>query len=417
MITVDTLTNSDGQHLIYVFPDEMKFFEDFLKNKGIIWKQEHKEASVISLSKSLTGYIKTPRRIIYIEPKYKEINLSHILRLYNYVYSYNDAQDDELLDINDSTQSQQIVKSFLRKLRENISIGILKDYYPTNQHMKFLKGKVDYVTTYMNSVKLKRNPVKTNVYTLSPNVDINRLIVGALQLISNSGQNWFEAVELLDYFRYVEPVTENASDFLRSIHFNSKNIRYKRVASEAAMIIDSLYYDEFRGNSGGESFLINFDILFEKFVQKILTELPEEREFSIWKETKIFGVEYLKGIPLSKNEYKPDILYKFNPEDEERDYQPSAVAVIDVKNKAHGIFKNTDIYQILVYNQLLYAKKSVLIYPSFFYKEPTVFTIDNDRIPVPEVNSVFIDIAAPDAESFKTSMQNLIEDLYQVLED
>lgn len=409
--------NSDGQHLIYVFPDEMKFFEDFLEKKGIVWKSEHKEASVISLSKSLTGYIKTPRRTINIEPKYKEINLSHILRLYNYVYSYNDSQDDELLDVNESTQSQQIVNSFIRKLRENISIGILQDYYPTKQHMKFLKGNVDYVSTFINSVELKRNPVKTNVYTLSPNVDINRLITGALQLISKSGQNRFEAVELLDYFRTVEPVKENASDFLSRIHFNSKNIRYKKVASEAAMIIDSLYYDDFGGNVGGESFLINFDILFEKFVQKVLTELPEEREFYIWKEKKIFGVEYLNGFPLSKNEYKPDILYKFKPEDEERDYQPSAVAVIDVKNKAHGVFKNADIYQILVYNQLLYAKKSVLIYPSFFYKEPTVFTIDNERIPVPEVNSVFIDIAAPNAESFKSSIQNLIEDLYEILEN
>ena len=417
MIAVDTITNSDGQHLIHVLPDEIKFFEGFLKKKGIIWKEEHKEASVISLSKSLTGYIKTPKRIINIEPKYKEISLSHILRLYNFVFSYNDVQDDELLDINDSSQSQQIVKSFLRKLRENISIGILQEYHPTNEHMKFLKGNVNYVKTYMNSIKLKQNPVKTNVYTLSPNIEINRLIVWALQLISNSGNNRFEAIELLDYFRYVEPVTENASDYLSRIHFNSKNIRYKQVASEAALIIDSLYYDELRGNAGGESFLINFDTLFEKFVQKILTELSEEREFSIWKETKVFGVEYLNGYPLSKNEYKPDILYKFNPEDEERNYQPSAVAVIDVKNKAHNVFKNADIYQILVYNQLLYAKKSVLIYPSFFHKKPTVFTIDNDRIPVPEVYSVFIDIAAPNAESFKASIKNLIEDLYEVLED
>lgn len=414
---MEEIINAEGQNLINVFPDEIEFFAKFLEKKGISWRQEQKEASVIALSKSLTGYIKTPRRIINIEPKYREINIAHILRLYNYVYSYRDVQDDELLDINKSNQSQNIVNSFLKKLQENISIGILQDYFPFEQNTKYLKGNVDYVSTYKNIMKLRRYPVKTEVYTLSPNVDVNRLIVGALQIISKSGENSSEAIELLDYFNNVVPISENASEFLQSIHFNSKNIRYKKVASDAAMIIDSLYYDGVRGNVGGESFLINFDILFEKFVRKILLEETNERNFSVWKEPKLFGKEYLKGFVLSSRFYQPDILYKFNPEDEERDYKPTAEAVVDVKNKANGVFKNADIYQVMLYNQLLYAKKSILIYPSFFYKPSTIFTIENDSLPVPEIHSVFIDIASPDAETFKGSISNLIENIYEILEN
>ncbi|WNS76667.1 hypothetical protein RRV45_06680 [Bacillus sp. DTU_2020_1000418_1_SI_GHA_SEK_038] len=414
---MEKITNADGQHLIYVFPDEIKFFTHFLEKKGIKWSQEQKDSSIITLSKSLTGYIKTPRRLIHIEPKYKEIHLDHILRLYNYVYSYSDVQDDELLDINESTQSQNIVNSFLRKLRENISIGILQDYFPVEKQSKFFKGNVDYVSTYKNMMKLRNDPVQTKVYTLSLNVDINRLIIGALQIISRSGQNSSEAIELLGYYDNVNPITENASEFLSKIHFNSKNIRYKKVASEAAMIIDSLFYDGARGNVGGESFLINFDLLFEQFIRKILLEVTEERNFSIWKEPKLLGTEYLNGSILSSNVYQPDILYKFNPEDEERDYQPSAEAVLDAKNKAYGVFKNADIYQIMIYNQLLYAKKSILVYPSFFYKPATTFTIENTRIPVPDIHSVFIDISSPDAESFKRAINILIEDIYDILEN
>ena len=413
---MEEIINAEGQNLISVFPDEIEFFTKFLEKKGITWGQEQKEASVIALSKSLTGYIKTPRRVINIEPKYREINIAHILRLYNYVFSYRDVQDDELLDINKSNQSQNIVESFLKKLQENISIGILQDYFPFEQNTKYLKGNVDYVSTYKNIMKLRRYPVKTEVYTLSPNVDVNRLIVGALQIISKSGQNSSEALELLGYFNNVVPISANASEFLQSIHFNSKNIRYKKVASDAAMIIDSLYYDGVRGSVGGESFLINFDVLFEKFVRKILLEETNERNFSIWKEPKLFGKEYHDGSVLSSRFYQPDILYKFNPEDEERDYKPTAEAVLDVKNKANGVFKNADIYQVMLYNQLLYAKRSILIYPSFFYKPSTIFTIENDSLPVPEIHSVFIDIASPDAESFKESISNLIEDVYEILE-
>ncbi|MGX5573070.1 5-methylcytosine restriction system specificity protein McrC [Bacillus toyonensis] len=414
---MEEIINTDGQNLINVFPDEIEFFTKFLEKKGITWRQEQKAASVIALSKSLTGYIKTPRRIINIEPKYKEINIVHILRLYNYIYSYRDVQDDELLDINKSNQSQNIVNSFLKKLQENISIGILQDYFPSEQKTKYLKGKVDYVSTYKNIMKLRRYPVKTEVYTLSPNVDINRLIVGALQMISQSKQNSSEAIELLGYFNNVVPITENASEFLQNIHFNSKNIRYKKVTSDAAMIIDSLYYDGVRGNVGGESFLINFDILFEKFVRKILLEETNERNFSIWKEPKLLGKEYFNGLVLSSRFYQPDILYKFNPEDEERDYKPTAEAVVDVKNKANGVFKNADIYQVMLYNQLLYAKKSILIYPSFYYKPSTILMIENDSLPVPEIHSVFIDIASPDAETFKDAISNLIENVYEILEN
>lgn len=412
----DTLY-AEGQNLLYIFPDEMDFFDKFLEKKGIRWVEEQRKVSVLSLSKSLTGYIKTPRRTIDIEPKYKEIKLVHIIRLYNYVYSYRDTQDDELLDIDTSNQSENLVDSFLKKLRENISIGILQEYAIFEQKSKYLKGNVEYVSTYKDSMKLRTYPVKTKMYTLSLDIDLNRLIVGALKIISQSGRYNSESMELLGYFNnHVEAITNNASEYLQNIHFNSKNIRYKKIVSQAAMIIDSLYYDSLKGNVGGESFLVNFDILFEKFVKKILIEETTERSFSIWNEPKLLGKEYLNGVVVGSRLYQPDIVYNFIQEDEERGYQPTAEAVLDVKNKANGVFKNSDVYQIMLYNQLLYAKKSILIYPSFYSKPTTILTIENNIIPVPEIYSVFIDIATPNTETFKKAIYNLIEDVFQVLE-
>lgn len=305
----------------------------------------------------------------------------------------------------------------MKKLRENISIGILQEYAIFEQKSKYLKGNVEYVSTYKDSMKLRTYPVKTKMYTLSLDIDLNRLIVGALKIISQSGRYNSESMELLGYFNnHVEAITNNASEYLQNIHFNSKNIRYKKIVSQAAMIIDSLYYDSLKGNVGGESFLVNFDILFEKFVKKILIEETTERSFSIWNEPKLLGKEYLNGVVVGSRLYQPDIVYNFIQEDEERGYQPTAEAVLDVKNKANGVFKNSDVYQIMLYNQLLYAKKSILIYPSFYSKPTTILTIENNIIPVPEIYSVFIDIATPNTETFKKAIYNLIEDVFQVLE-
>lgn len=416
MSTTFDFSSANGETLISVSPQEKDFFIKFLKDKGIFWSEEQQNALVISLSKSLTGYIKTPSRTINIDPKYKEINISHILRLYNYVYSYDGIQDDALLDINDSTKSENIVNTFLQRLRENISIGILQDYFPEKKRINFLKGNVNYIKTYQNILRHKKHPVQTQVYNLTPDVNINRLIVGALKKISKSGENSSTALELLVYFDDVLSITENASEFLNNINFNSKNSRYKKVASDAAMIIDSLYYDSLKGESGGESFLVNFDILFEKFIKKILFEETTTKDFSAWNQKELLGTEYLSGSVLRKSFYQPDILYKFNPEDEEADFSPSAEAVLDVKNKANSIFNNSDIYQIVMYNQLLHSKKSILIYPSFFRKQSTIFLVENSRIPVSEIHSVFINITGSDAESFKTAINILLEDIYEVLD-
>lgn len=416
MSTTFDFSSASGETLISVSPQEKDFFIKFLKDKGIFWSEEQQNALVISLSKSLTGYIKTPSRTINIDPKYKEINISHILRLYNYVYSYDGIQDDALLDINDSTKSENIVNTFLQRLRENISIGILQDYFPEKKRINFLKGNVNYIKTYQNILRHKKHPVQTQVYNLTPDVNINRLIVGALKKISKSGENSSTALELLVYFDDVLSITENASEFLNNINFNSKNSRYKKVASDAAMIIDSLYYDSLKGESGGESFLVNFDILFEKFIKKILFEETTTKDFSAWNQKELLGTEYLSGSVLRKSFYQPDILYKFNPEDEEADFSPSAEAVLDVKNKANSIFNNSDIYQIVMYNQLLHSKKSILIYPSFFRKQSTIFLVENSRIPVSEIHSVFINITGSDAESFKTAINILLEDIYEVLD-
>lgn len=407
----------EQRNLINIDEEEVSFFDTFLKNKGIKWNREERESRVVILSNSLVGYIKTPLKKIILEPKYKEVNISHVLRLYNYVYSYGGSQDDELLDVNPSAQSGNIIKSFLQKLRENIPIGILQDYFVKDQKINFLKGKVDFITTYKNILKHNDYPVSTEMHTLSPNTAINRLIKGALLIVSRStNDDNLKALDLLDYFISVDPILTNATEFFEEIYFDPKNIRYKKIAMEAAMIIDSLYYDDISGSTGGESFLINFDTLFEQFIQKVLIHETNQRDFSKWTEPNILGKEYLNGFVIKEGKYNPDLMYRLNLEDDRRDYQASAVGVLDVKNKANNIFNNQDLYQIVVYSQMLYSEYSILIYPSFFYRKPTVFSIDNSEMSVQDVNSCFIDIVTPSADAFKQSIVNFIEDIYGILE-
>lgn len=319
-----------------------------------------------------------------------------------------------MLDITDS--SRDIVKSFLGKLQDQLLIGLLQDYSSQEMNVNFLKGKIDYIKSYKNSLLQKKSPINTKLFQLTLDLPINRLIVGALKKTSQSNEYFSQSMELLAYFDDVSPIEENASDYLATVTFTSKDYRYKKVAIEAAMIIDSLFYDATQGSIGGESFLVNFDLLFEKFIAKILLKEVEEHDFSVWKEKKTFAAEYFNGQNINKKLYQPDLLYKFNPENQLEENQATAEAVIDVKNKAYTVFKNADIYQIMLYNQLLYAKKNILVYPSFSPKQSTTLFIDNEKLPVPYIHSVFINIAEKSAEKFKSSIQRFIFDMYECLD-
>ncbi|CAK1254770.1 hypothetical protein LMG30237_ALEAABJJ_01600 [Fructobacillus tropaeoli] len=143
------------------------------------------------------------------------------------------------------------------------------------------------------------------------------------------------------------------------------------------MIIDNLFIDSKLGMNGGESFLQNFDILFEQFIRKILSQTPN-REYKTWKQSSIFGTVYEKNQKVDERVYIPDIIFKEKQKDSENEFRDSALAVIDVKNKAFSQFKPADIYQILTYSALLKSKIAILVYPSFLDKQPLKFDSDKD---------------------------------------
>ncbi|MEI2399516.1 5-methylcytosine restriction system specificity protein McrC [Paenibacillus phytohabitans] len=414
MYTGTDVINLESQYVINVNTEEYEFFDKFLESKNIPWRKENRELGILPLSRSYVGYIRTPIRKIDIEPKFAEVSIEHVIRLYNYVYSYQDSSDDDLLGINYSNRS--IEQIFLNRLREQLSLGLLQEYEEKSSRLDYLKGNVAYAKTYKNSKLFKKRPVETKAFELSMNLDINKLITGALTIICHSNTYSSDSIELLEYFRGVTPCIENASDFLAQIVFTSKTNRYKRIASDAAMIIDSLYYDDTKGSTGGESFLINFDLLFELFVRKILLVETEEHDFSVWASPKTYAEEYFGKEMIGKRDYLPDILYKFNPDDPANGYVPSARAILDVKNKAYSNFKNADVYQIMLYNQLLFADCNILIYPSFVERDSTHLNILNDSISVPKVSAAFINIAKEEASEFKISIKNFIRKIYEILD-
>lgn len=392
------------QNIITIQDGEYAFFEDFTKKNGIAWSYEEKKNNILPLSKSYVGYITTPIRVLTLKPKYSEIGFEHIIRLYLYVYGYRPTDSAAILDVSSSETSADVADMFIKNLRRNVQEGIIRTYQRERIKTGAIKGRVNYTKTYMDARLMKKKYVSTTVSSLSVCNDYNDLILSALKKLQHTNKYTAAATELSMYFEGASANVKNGSMLLEQINFNSNTARYRRTLTYAAMIIDQLSYSDKGSAVGTDSFLINFDRLFEDFVAKVLKEIPEKKEFSTWANKRKFAKVLGMAGEYEEREYQPDIIYRFVAEDEKYDYMPSAYAVLDVKNKAYGQFKNADIYQILTYIRLLHSQKAVLLYPSFQKKMPEQLSLDENIFSPSIISACFVNIAESNGTSFLNSI-------------
>lgn len=397
------------QNIITVQDGEQAFFELFTKKYDISWSFEEKKNSILPLSKSYVGYITTPNRVISLKPKYSEIGFEHIIRLYLYVYGYRPTDSAAILDVSDSETSADVADMFLKNLRRNVQQGIIRTYDSEEITTKAIKGRVNYTKTYLAATMRKRKFVDTRVSVLSLNNDYNNLILTALHKLQRVTKFSAMATELSMYFDGAQSNIINGSAVLERINFNSNTARYRRTLTYAAMIIDQLSYSDRGSTVGTDSFLINFDRLFEDFVAKVLKEIPEKKEFTTWANKKRFADVIGVNGKYEEREYQPDIIYRYLPEDEKYDYMPSAYAVLDVKNKAYGQFKNADIYQMLTYVRLLHGKKALLLYPSFHKRFPESLSLEASIFDPATITACFVNIADENGADFLKSIRWFVD--------
>jgi 5-methylcytosine-specific restriction enzyme subunit McrC len=411
MSTVDS--GIENQQIINVKPEEMEFFREFTRKHKIKWELDQQENNILVLSASLVGFINTPYRQITLSPKYSELTFQHVLRLYLYVYSYNQNSSSQLLDVSNANTSFELAQQFMNYLEDNINRGINRNYKITNVSEKALIGRVNINKTLLNLRQHKKLPVITKKFVLSTDTPINRILVGALRKLAKVDDYRQRALYLLDFFRDVtNPIEQNGDMAFKSIIFNSNNEYYRRTLSLAAMIIDNYEYEDFGYDKGTDSFLLNFDALYEDFVIKVLTESSINTEFSTWNRMQTFAT--VKGTNQSIV-YQPDILFKYKKEDPENDFKPSAFAILDCKNKAHHVFKNADVYQVISYSRKLNAKKTLLLYPSFMPRQSEQLLLDNELFSPSEIYAAFVNIGDIDQNSFLHSIELFRDEVLRII--
>lgn len=307
------------------------------------------------------GIINYNNEDFYILPKITKDCSDNNLDIFIYMlrYVYDIKVENENLASSKNIKSNNLLEIFIQMFAKNLLIefqkGIYKEYITEQNNLTTLRGK------YLINENLNHNFSKSKIYCeydeFSENNKINQFFLYAIKTLINFTKNkkLLKICELiLDNVEY-----KHININLVEINFNRLNQRFKD-SFDFAMLLLNKSIPLFEKDKKSFAFLFDMNILFEKFIAKLICELYPNSH--IPKSSKKFDELYLK----------PDIIiYNKN-------------LIIDCKYKKmkdNDIAKRDDRYQMYVYgNNFEKINTTMLLYPKHLVDINKSITLgDNDK--------------------------------------
>ncbi|WXU00143.1 MAG: hypothetical protein Ctma_0854 [Catillopecten margaritatus gill symbiont] len=279
------------------------------------------------------------------------------------------------LQLKNQPLPEVLIAWFLGCVDKIIKQGIRRDYLRIEGYEKFLKGQLQ-THKQLNEPPHKQHLFHIEYDVLSPNRPENRLIHSALLQVlkwSKYFDNQKRAKHFLNFLADV-PISQNIkNDF--DTWSNGRDMNYyKDVLPWLKLILNQQSPFTLKDKNAGISFLLPMEVLFERYVAKILAkDLPSEWILSEQKPQKSLACFTNEENPKGKGVFKmkPDIVIsdklketiyildtKWKLIDEKQTYESGN---IDHKK---GI-QQSDMYQLFAYGKKYDVPKVILIYPQW----------------------------------------------------
>lgn len=397
---------NQGNTIIIDF-DEYKTLVKLFEERNIVLDPMKFSPNFVEFPKQYVGIIEFPNRTIIIRPKVPGLNLSHILRMYYFVYLNNKVDLDEDVFGLDNISNQSITDLYISELLKVVKIGLSMQYRDFHTTSKFANGTINLLDTYIGLREKKATPFSVNISNLNHDVEINQILYLAYRKIYNVVDDNVKG--LLDStFQDISRINR-----VHNKPMITRNLKYcEKALTLAYIIINDMSITGFGESGFGENILINFDRLFEHFVQKILIVYSDDNLFSIWNEPHYFGEYSNPDFGMMNKTYQPDLLYNYR----QTLTGGESSCILDMKNKTSSPFSNADVYQMCFYSSMLNTTKVILCYPSSIEQEVLVLNLSNDGISLKRINAVYINLAGDSADEFKKNIYNFIENIFKIIE-
>lgn len=393
---MQSLTLDQGG-LLSLYPHEIPVIQGILSKRGMSWDCLDTKQGIIKLPQQYIGYIGLPDRKIIIKPKHPGITISHILRVYFFLYSaqYSDL-DTPMYDV-ETGNDVNLIAMFIKEMMSVVHKGLPVEYSEKEEDLSFIKGNLQVVPTSLNIMMRRRDAFRCVYDDLTRDIPINRLLLAAAKKIESHVQN-SDIAYIIRQFGNVDYT--NIPD---DVGFNKNTAYCKKAVSLAYMILNDLTLSTEGESSSGESLLINFDRVFEDFIKKVLMEYSNLGKFSYWTSSKSFAFCH-QGEEYFERSYLPDLLYDYV----DKNGRQTARAILDMKNKTSLPFHNDDIYQMAFYGQMLSCKKIILCYPGNENRSNTALRFNDEKFFLHKIYGSYMNLAGNSAKEFKDNIASFV---------
>ncbi|EJT5931807.1 TPA: McrC family protein [Clostridium perfringens] len=167
-----------------------------------------------------------------------------------------------------------LVYILIKELEYQLNRGILKEYSKVEKNLNVLKGRL------IAHKNIQKNIITPNKFyckysELNDNNAINKIIKFTLNIVKslNISRKYKSDVKmLLNLFEDVS-INENIFDVIKTLKYNRQNSRFKESVNLCKMFIESYGGTLWGGEKNVNSFLIDMNDLFEKYIFKSFKEI------------------------------------------------------------------------------------------------------------------------------------------------
>lgn len=218
--------------------------------------------------------------------------------IYMLMYAYDVKLSNEQIAScanEEHTILEVFVQMFANGLLQELKKGLYKEYLTKQDNLPVLKGK------YLINENLKYNFTKNKIYCeydeFSENNSLNQFFLYAVKYL----QKFVKDKKLLKQCELIfDEVEYKLVDINRveTINFNRLNVRFK-ISFEIALLLLRQFIPLFNQDKNSFAFLFDMNILFEKFIARMVKELDSNAKIQ---NQDNFGVLTLKPDIILENQ-------------------------------------------------------------------------------------------------------------------
>lgn len=295
---------------------------------------------------------------IEIMPKISDANnesniMESLISMLNVVYDVK-IQDKIIakLGSKESGIIEILITLFLKELDFQYNKGIYKEYIKIEKNLYSMKGKIDF-NKNINKNLFSPHRFYCKYSSLSENNMINQIIKSTLIYIDKLTKNRFNkgvikkliySLESVDYYKDINKDIKN-------IKFNRQSERFREIINYCKMFWDGFGASITTGKNEVESFLIDMNDLFEKYIYKTLKTIYGNKNIKYQENNNFLLIDALNNKSKKIN-LKPDIILE----------RENGRTIIDTKWKIVDKFINpNDAYQMNAYIDNIYNSNEVIL--------------------------------------------------------